>query len=81
LIVVYKYQIKVYICVTKANNMKQFIVVLQESSNKFGVRFFEGATSKSIYPLYREFGVAIAIFEDSIQNEKYCRELANSLSY
>jgi hypothetical protein len=59
--------------------MKTFVTVLQTSANNYEVRFFNGETSKSIYPEYRNYGIAITILEATDQNVKYCHKLIKSL--
>lgn len=60
-----------YICGTKANNMKSYLVLIQTESGKFEIRDFNANSKKSLYPMYRNYGIGIAITEWSSDNYSF----------
>ena len=60
-----------YICGTKANNMTTYLVLIQTASGKFEIRDFNANSQKSLYPMYRSYGIGIAIREWSEDNYSF----------
>lgn len=64
----------------KANNMKNFVTVIQTQANKFDVFFFNGESQSRLYPQTRLLGITVHIAETSKANDQYAFYLAEKMN-
>jgi len=51
--------------------MKTYIILLQIGATNFLIKEYNAATIDSLYPLYKNIGIAIAIHEKKVDTLKY----------
>lgn len=51
--------------------MNTYLVLIQTESGKFEIKDFSANSQKSLYPMYRKFGIGIAIREWSDENYSF----------